>query len=515
MDGEDDDTDNIANLAEQQRQREERRANMRGGNWPDPRPLPDGLLKVAPFNTQFLPQAIAPWIGDIGDRMQCPCDFIGIAAMAALGSLIGNKIGLRPKQFDDWVEVPNQWAWGIGRAGMLKTPSMRQALAPITHLESQVREANKEKLKEHVRALEAHKLRREIHAKEARKTGIVDAATIESPPERPRLRRYQTIDTTYEALGVILEDNPNGVLVYRDELVSLLRYLDQEEHSQSRGFFLQAWNGTSRYDFDRITRGAVDNPQVCISLLGASTPSTFTEYTKRTIAGGVGDDGLLQRFGLLTWPDQFEEWQNVDRVPDIAAHKAYWDVFTRLDLLTIESIRAETDGFDAIPHLHFDAAARGLFVEWHTDLERKLRSPEIDSALLSHLAKYRKLVPGLALINHLADGGTGAVADAALLRALSFAQYLETHAQRAYGSRNEAEVHAAKAIAFHIRKGDLVSPFTARTVRRPCWSGLSDREQVQDGLDLLVDRDWLAGEAKVTGGRPTTLYDVNPKVLRS
>jgi len=42
-------------------------------------------------------------------------------------------------------------------------------------------------------------------------------------PEEQIDRRYVTNDTTYEKLGEILAQNPNGVLAHRDELVSLLK----------------------------------------------------------------------------------------------------------------------------------------------------------------------------------------------------------------------------------------------------------------------------------------------------
>ena len=51
-------------------------------------------------------------------------------------------------------------------------------------------------------------------------------------------------------------------------------------------------------------------------------------------------------------------------------------------------------------------------------------------ALEGHVAKYRKLVPALALINHLADSGDGLVGIEALLKALAFSRYLENHARR-------------------------------------------------------------------------------------
>ena len=55
--------------------------------------------------------------------------------------------------------------------------------------------------------------------------------------------------------------------------------------------------------------------------------------------------------------------------------------------------------------------------EWRADLENRLHKGDMAPALESHLAKYRKLVPALALINHLADGGAGPIGRTALGRA--------------------------------------------------------------------------------------------------
>ena len=71
--------------------------------------------------------------------------------------------------------------------------------------------------------------------------------------------------------------------------------------------------------------------------------------------------------------------------------------------------------------------------------ERRLRAADLSPALELHLAKYRKLVPTLALINHLVDEDSGPIGEAAIVRALAFSQYLETHARRAYGAGTEAE----------------------------------------------------------------------------
>jgi Protein of unknown function (DUF3987) len=168
----------------------------------------------------------------------------------------------------------------------------------------------------------------------------------------------------------------------------------------------------------------------------------------------------------------------------------------------------------AIPTLHFDDEAQGVFDEWRQTPEHRVRSGELTPALASHLGKYRKLVPSLALINHLADGGRGAIPATALRKALAFAEYLESHAKRAYAAGPGTAAVAAKAIIKRIRSGDLADGFTARDIYRNQWANLSDRICVQVGLELLCDFDWLFAERRVTGGRASVVYRINPKAVR-
>lgn len=486
--------------------------------WPEPKPLPDGLLSVVPFDRAFLPGNISPWVADIAERMQCPPDFVGVAAMVALSSVIGRKVAVRPQRKTDWTEVPNLWGCVIGRPGAMKSPAMAEAMKPISRLDMQARELNDAAAKAYVLETEMCKLAKEDAATKVRaalKNGnqTSAAALAVNEPNEPKARRYVVNDCTYEALGAIMADNPNGVLAFRDELVSLLKTLDREDSASARGFFLSAWNGTGGYTFDRIIRGRTHVDAACLSLLGSTQPGRIAEYIRRA-SGGAGDDGLIQRFGLLVWPDQSPEWRNVDRYPDSEARAAAFDVFQRLDTLDPDAIGCERDAFDTMPFIRFDNTAQGLFEEWRAGLESRLRSNDLSPALESHLAKYRKLVPGLALIGHATDTGGGPIGETALIRALAFTEYLETHARRAYGAANEAEATTAKAILVRIRRGDLTDSFSARDIYRREWANLSDREHVQAGLDLLVDLDWLAQLTTPTGGRSRVAYSINPRGLR-
>jgi putative DNA primase/helicase len=487
------------------------------GSWATPKPLPSGLLPVASLERELLPDAIAPWVFDISDRMQCAPDFVAVAALVALGSVIGRRIGIRPQRHNDWLEVPNQWGCVIGRPGVMKSPAVEEALKPLKRLEANAREEQAEIDRAHALAMEAYRIRKEEAGKNARgiakSGGDVAAALDVAIPEEPKRRRFITNDSSYESLGVTLANNPNGVLVYRDELVSLLKGLDREESAAARSFYLTGWSGLSPYTFDRISRGNTHVDAACVSVLGSTQPGRLSEYIRRAVSGGAADDGLIQRFGLLVWPDQSSEWREVDRFPEAAAREAAWSTFNRLAELDPDAIGAERDTFEPLPFLHFDNEAQGLFSEWRAALEKKLRADELHPALESHLAKYRKLVPGLALLNHVADGGSGPVSAVAILAAMSLAEYLETHARRAYASGSNAEVSTAKALLTRVRRRDIEGEFTARDVRRHQWSHLSDGEQLQAGINLLCDLEYLASRKEDTGGRPRMVYSVNPLAL--
>lgn len=500
--------------------------NGDSGGWPEPLPLPDDLLPVAPFDFALLPDTLTPWARDICERVQCAPDFVAVAIMAGLGSIIGRKLGIRPQARTDWTVTPNQWALIVGRPGVLKSPAIEAALSPIKRLAALATEAHKAEMEQHRVALRVAKLAAEEGEKSARKLlGKMPGADVShllgtEEPEAPILRRYIAVNSNAASLGELHRQNPNGILVHRDEIVSLLRSLDREDQAEERGFYMTGANGDSAYTFDRIGRGLnLHIPAVCLSLLGSTQPGRIAEYVRHAVRGGAGDDGLIQRFGLLVWPETGGEWRNVDRWPDGDAKKEAHRVFDYFDKLDPATVGAQQDTDpngdpEGIPFLRFSQEAGEAFLEWRSDLEKRLRGGDLHPALESHLAKYRKLVPSLALILHLANNGTGPISERASLQALAWAEYLETHARRAYSSVSAPEVSAAKAIIHRIRKGDLPREFSGWQVWRQGWAMLADRELVADALRLLTDLGWLAVTMRDdTGGRPATTYAVNPRAF--
>lgn len=487
----------------------------------EPQPLPDELPPVEPLELELMPSSLRPWIRDIAERMQCPPDFLGASAMVALAGVVGRKVGICPRRQDDWLVVPNLWGAVIGRPGVLKSPAVKEVLRPIQQMEELARQEHQEALKDYtVKQIVAEQSKRvakeKIQAalKKGEDAEAVARQSIEGMADEPIRRRRLANDSTVEKLGELLNQNPNGLLVFRDELIGLIKSLDKDGQEGARAFYLEAWNGDSRFTWDRIGRGTIDIPYCTLSVLGGIQPGPLSTYLRAALSSSQGDDGFIQRFQLIVWPDISAPWTNVDRAPDSEARARAYQVFERLDALDPATIGAEApaDLPGAIPFLRFAESAQVLFDEWRERLELLLRSGELHPALESHFAKYRSLIPSLALLIHLAEGGTGTVTRSALEKALSWDQYLRSHARRLYAVQVAPEVAGARALAKLIQRGKLTSGFTVRDLYRTHRRGLDTKEAAERATGLLEDLNWLRSTEPDTGGRRTRLFWISPKI---
>ncbi|WP_225008833.1 YfjI family protein [Novosphingobium percolationis] len=497
--------------------------------WLDPLPLRDELPPVLAFEPNLLPGQLQAWVMDIAERMNCPADLVAIPAMVAAGALIGRKVGIRPQRRTDWLEVGNLWGCVIAPPGSLKSPAAAEALAPIRRLEAKAAKANEAALADFKAAETLFKLEKDNAAgaakaalkdKDRGKAAGRDAALTMlraiAEPAAPAMKRYLTSDGTAEKLGEICADNPDGILVHRDELLSLFADLDNPDKASARGFYLTGWGGQDAYTFDRIMRGTVRIKAVNLSVCGTTQPSRIAGYIRESLRSF--DDGMVQRLQLLAWPDFGGEFREVDRYPDSEARAAAFECYSDLASMDVREIGAvweEASGPDGVPYLRFADDAQDVFSEWRMGLEQRLRGDELPPAQMAHFAKYRGLVPRLALVCHLANNDFGPVSAKAIGQAIAWARYLESHAVRTYSSLAIDNADAARAIWRRIRKGDLPQPFTAREIQQKGWSGLTDKERVKAGLDALADASWLRGEKVETGGRPSLRYHVNPKALNA
>ena len=492
-------------------------------DWPEPTLLPNALPPVDPFDAELLPVALRAWVMDIAHRMQCPADFPAVAALVALSSLIGARAVIQPKAHDDWQVVPNLWGAVVGRPGVKKSPALSEALKPLHRLQQSEFELWQAAHDAWALDCKVMAMREDANEKKAKGLAGKDPAAARAllepvdTPAEPTARRFIVNDATVEKLGELMQQNPWGTLSYRDELYGLLTGLDKQGQEGSRAFYLQSYDGNQGYTFDRIGRGTVHIPRVCLAMIGGIQPGRIQEYVRGAVAGGSADDGLLQRFGLTVWPDTTGEFIHVDQWPDTPVKQAAWAVFERLAELQQAS--------DTEPNVwRFNDAAQALFVEWLVPFEIELRGDDLHPAMVSHLSKYRKLIPALALVFALIDtpDSGGVIHERELIRALSFGDYLRTHANRLYSAAVMPETTDAVTLISRIKAGKLMDrdgvildSFTPRQVAQKCWAGLGTPDAVRKAADVLADYDWLRRDVVPSDdalgrGRPSERYTVNP-----
>ena len=76
-------------------------------------------------------------------------------------------------------------------------------------------------------------------------------------------------------------------------------------------------------------------------------------------------------------------------------------------------------------------------------------------------------------------------------------------------------MRAARELAAKIHVRKVPARFSCRDVYQKAWSGLDTPELVKLAADLLLDAGWLRAvpvEPGPAGGRPSTQFDVNPRV---
>jgi DnaJ-domain-containing protein 1 len=504
--------------------------------WLEPVPVEVRLPDVMEFDFSLLPSPLRAWVRDISERMDnAPPDFAAAAVIVVSATLLGRKVGIRPKCQDDWLVVPNLWGGLVGPPASMKTPALEQVIRPVKRLAAEAQEAYEEALKKHDLDMMVVSARRDAMQKKLKETAKkvaesqASAGNLEDireeieeleEPDAPRERRYMTNDATIEKIAEILRDNPDGILYYRDELMGWLRSLEKTGRESDRAFYLEAWNGSGSFSVDRIGRGSLHVPAVCVSILGGIQPGPLMTYVNDALEESEKADGLLQRFQVLVYPD-LRDYDPVDRWPDLEAKSRAYDVFKSLASLDAESFGATvTDEEGEIPHVRFDAAAQEVFDAWRAEFEPRFRGGEFPAAIESHFMKFRSLFASLALIFEAVDfvggveGAGKAVSKYSALRAAAWCEFLESHAMRVYSPTLDVETLAAKTLLDRLHMGDVEHGAKVRDIYRKQWSQLTTPEEVAAAIEVLEEHGWvrLATAKPKGGGRPSEVLHIHPEI---
>jgi hypothetical protein len=492
--------DNQASAAEQTRAAEAIQPSDEA--WPDPSGLEVSRVSVVPFRERMLPESLRPFVLEIARHKQVPIDMPAIALLAAISAAAGRRIKVQPKQLDTgWTKTPNLWCVIVAGAGSLKTPVVNACLKPLIEIQEELQRDARTKVQQ-------------MEDLQSAEDGSIDENEIQALFHGTRLI---VNDATPEVLHELLAKNPQGLLLVRDELAGLLEIQGKKGREGERQFFLEAWNGDSPYTIDRIGRGTV-TATPCLSVYGGIQPDKLASIQRKWFCDDSGNDGFLERFQLFVWPDFAPDWTYIDEIPDKEAGNTVKQILSRI-------VRIDPK---APLVVRFAKDAQEIFIGWLSNLELRLRNDAMHPILRSHLSKFRSLMPSLACLFALADRAAtapGLEGDKSCLEiapryaelAVEWCVYLESHAMRIYQPVISPGIQPAEFLVAQISKGSLRpgESFTVRDIKQKGWAGLKNDFDIESGLAVLAQKYWLKTlplETSVKGGRPTTRYEINPKV---
>lgn len=472
--------------------------------WQAVLPFQENLSPVERMPLDMVPHALRACAHDTASRMQVSLEAVVVPMMVMIGSVVGTACKMQPKERDSsFLVVPNLWGGLIGPPSTMKSPIMSAVLSPLNKLEDKARREFDIKQAE-------YKLKLQLYKKRSKDITELDEGLLEPSP--PAVRRYRTDDPTTEKVVDLLKSSQRGLLIFRDELTGLLESLDKPGRDGDRSFYLQAWNGDQSYTQDRIGRGTITAPKLCVSILGGIQPTRLQGYING--AHGNENDGLLQRMQLLIYPDVLEDWKYIDSAPDKEAQAL---VDRMVENLANKDFREFGANEEYV--FKFSPAGQDFFNQWFINLNHRVQT-EPDDLMAQHLMKYSSLMPSLALLFHLTDVAaelveTGAVSLEAAEMAGRWCSFLEQHARRIYGMTDSVGARGARELGRKVKQGLLEDGFSVRDIYRHGWSGLTKKEVCEEACTGLVSMHWLRAEQTAAGyqSKSTTIYYINPCLL--
>ena len=250
----------------------------------------EAVPDAPPFPVDALPAPCRRFVHEAAESIGCQADLVAVPVLSLLSAGVGNSRRVEIKR--GWRESATLFTAVVKAPGEKKTPAAKAALSPLWKKQVDLKRQYREKRK----AYEEQLRRWESDKKVAAKEGEV----APPQPEEPVMGRVVVDDTTIEALAGILESNPRGVLVARDELAGWVRAMDQYKSGKGadRQNWLSLWSNAP-ISVDRKSNSEpiiVESPWV--SVTGSIQPDILPELSDSR------EDGLLDRF-LFANPEPY------------------------------------------------------------------------------------------------------------------------------------------------------------------------------------------------------------------
>lgn len=319
------------------------------------------------FPLEIFPKAIRDIIEAIEEYENYNVDFSSASFLTVFAAAMGNTWSVR--FMTGWVSRPIIYVVLVGSPSCGKTPPLQQAVTPLLKLDGEYDMI-------YCKEMETYRQWERMSAKQREKHSLPEAMKM------PQRKCHVVVDSTVEALIGALRDNPRGVLIYKDEIDSLLSNFNRYNGSDE-GYFLSLFSGTP-FKYSRKSNNEhifLANPYC--SIIGTTQPGRLGEQ----FGGKRMMNGFSSRF-LKVYPeiDKMPSW-NDTAMPDSVLEE--WGRIIRKVVTVTPS--TDQEGKATSIELLFSQEAKLRVIQWKDEVNNKAYA-ETDSdavrALCGKLETY-------------------------------------------------------------------------------------------------------------------------------
>lgn len=319
------------------------------------------------FPLEIFPKAIRDIIEALEEYENYNVDFTSASFLTVFAAAMGNTWSVR--FMTGWVSRPIIYMVLVGSPSCGKTPPLQQAVAPLLKLDGEYDMI-------YCKEMETYRRWERMSAKQRERHSLPEEMKM------PQRKCHVVVDSTVEALIGALRDNPRGVLIYKDEIDSLLSNFNRYNGSDE-GYFLSLFSGTP-FKYSRKSNNEhifLANPYC--SIIGSTQPGRLDEQ----FGGKRMMNGFSSRF-LKVYPeiDKMPSW-NDTAMPDGVLEE--WGRIIRKVVTVTPS--TDQEGKATSIELLFSQEAKLRVIQWKDEVNNKAYA-ETDSdavrALCGKLETY-------------------------------------------------------------------------------------------------------------------------------
>lgn len=319
------------------------------------------------FPLEIFPKAIRDIIEALEEYENYNVDFTSASFLTVFAAAMGNTWSVR--FMTGWVSRPIIYMVLVGSPSCGKTPPLQHAVAPLLKLDGEYDMI-------YCKEMETYRRWERMSAKQRERHSLPEEMKM------PKRKCHVVVDSTVEALIGALRDNPRGVLIYKDEIDSLLSNFNRYNGSDE-SYFLSLFSGTP-FKYSRKSNNEhifLANPYC--SIIGSTQPGRLDEQ----FGGKRMMNGFSSRF-LKVYPeiDKMPSW-NDTAMPDSVLEE--WERIIRRVITVTPS--TDQEGKATSIELLFSQEAKLRIIQWKDEVNNKAYA-ETDSdavrALCGKLETY-------------------------------------------------------------------------------------------------------------------------------